>query len=77
MTPDEKECLGCVYILPCHARKYDAQVFMWVTEGASERGLDRELFEAVRRWIAEDWPFKNVAYPGRTIDWSAWEKIDE
>ena len=33
-------------------------------------GLDRHLFDAVRDWLAEVWPFRNVAFPGRTIDWA-------
>lgn len=77
MTPDEGECLGCVYIVPTHADEYDAQVYMWVTKGAYDEGLDEELYSAVRKWIQADWPFSRVAYPGRSIGWQEWARLDE
>ena len=26
-------------------------------------------------WIAKDWPFRNVAYPGRAIPWETWDRL--
>ena len=62
MSLDEEHCLGCVYIYPSETA--DADVFMWVRKEEYE-SLDGDLFDRVRRWIAEEWPFKNVRYPGR------------
>jgi len=67
MNLDESECLGCVYVYPSPNEKYDALVILWVRE--SRKGLDNELYEKVRQWIKEKWPFNNVAYPGRETDW--------
>ena len=69
MNLEESECLGCVYILPTDKSDYDAEVYMWVRESAYDEGLDPVLFETVKKWIEEIWPFKKVAYPGRKIDW--------
>jgi hypothetical protein len=77
MNPAESECLGCVYINPTRKREYDAAVYLWVRDSEFEKGLDPILFEAVKEWIADDWPFREVAYPGRTIDWESWEALDE
>jgi tetratricopeptide (TPR) repeat protein len=77
MNHDETDCLGCVYILPAHAKDYDAQVYLWVTAKAFRDGRDAELYAAVRDWIEKQWPFSRVAYPGRGIDWESWEKLDE
>ena len=44
--------------------------FLWVRASAVDEGLDGHLFETVRDWLAEVWPFENVAFPGRTIDWA-------
>lgn len=62
MSPDEERCLGCVYIYPSETA--DADVFMWVRQEEYE-ALDGDLFDNVRRWVAEEWPFENVRYPGR------------
>lgn len=77
MSPSESQCLGCVYINPTRKREYDAAVFLWVRDSAFEKGLDPLLFDAVREWLASDWPFGNVAYPGRTIDWESWKSTQE
>jgi hypothetical protein len=77
MSPTESECLGCVYINPTRKREYDAAVFLWVRDSAFEKGLDPILFDAVKKWLASEWPFGSVAYPGRTIDWESWKSTQE
>lgn len=73
---DESLCLGCVYIYPASRFvPYDAHVYLWVRKSELEKGLDAVLFATVRDWIARDWPFKHVAYPGRDIDWSTWATL--
>ena len=38
-------------------------------------GLDAHLFSAIKEWVAKDWWFKSVAYPGREIAWKDWEDL--
>jgi hypothetical protein len=75
LSPDEAECLGCVYLLPVHDERFDAQIYLWVTEAAFDRSLDNELYEGIKEWVERDWPFASVAYPGRSIDWDEWEQL--
>lgn len=77
MNHDESECLGCVYIIPVHMNEFDAQIYMWATKDAYEKGWDTELYKELRTWIAEKWPFDKVAYPGREIDWDTWNGFVE
>jgi hypothetical protein len=77
MNPSESRCLGCVYIDPTRKRGYDAEVYLWVRESELEKGLDPVLFQAVKQWIAKEWPFKTVAFPGREVDWETWEALPE
>lgn len=77
MDPTESECLGCVYFYPTRKSGYDAKVILWVRSSALEKGLDPILFQTVKKWIAEEWPFEKVAYPGRDIDWQAWRSVTE
>jgi len=74
MNLDESECLGCIYIDPTVKLGYDAKVFLWVRQSQIELGLDEYLFKTVKKWMAEKWPFKKVAYPGRDINWADWKK---
>jgi hypothetical protein len=73
MNKNETECLGCMYIFHPQKENFDAEVYMWVRKSAYDEGLDPELYNAVKDWISTKWPFKKVAYPGRDIDWKAWE----
>jgi hypothetical protein len=62
---DESHVLGCVYINPDEGEGSAARVSMWVRQSEFLRGLDPILFNEVKNWIASDWPFKQVVYPGR------------
>lgn len=73
MNLDESQCLGCMYIFHPTKEKFDTEVYLWVRESA--RDLDAFLYETVRKWISEKWPFKKVAYPGREISWGEWGKL--
>ena len=75
VSPDESQVLGCVYFYPTEKAEYDAEVFLWVRESEAATDLDEELFEAVQRWLATDWPFNRPAYPGRTISWEEWDSL--
>ncbi len=62
---EEHTVLGCVYIAPSKDEPFDAEVRMWVEEKAYEQGLDSILFQTVKKWLENEWPFKKVAYVGR------------
>jgi len=66
---DESQVLGCLYINPTTKADYDASIAMWVRASEVDNGLDSILFDLVKNWISNEWPFKNVAYPGREINW--------
>jgi hypothetical protein len=74
MNLDETQCLGCVYIEPSSSLNYEAMLYHWVRQNQIKSGLDEYLFEIVKKWMVEKWPFKKVVYPGREIDWEEWEK---
>jgi GNAT acetyltransferase-like protein len=56
------ETIGCVYVYPATDGVHDAHVESWVR--ADRAGLDAPLRRAVRAWLADDWPFRRVAYAG-------------
>ena len=62
---DESRVLGCVYINPSESKDTDAEVYMWVRQSEFDKGLDPILFETVKKWLEETWPFERVKYPGR------------
>ena len=72
VTLDETKCLGCVYICPTKDPEFDAEVYVWVRKSEVGKGLDEELYAAVRKWVREKWPFERVIYPGREISWDDW-----
>ncbi|MFT5562427.1 MAG: hypothetical protein ACI9B8_000966 [Sulfitobacter sp.] len=75
LTPDGTRERGCVYVYPSTIEGYDAVVRMWVTKAEYDAGFDAELYEWATNWVENDWPFKKVAYPGRAIEWEAWDAI--
>lgn len=77
VTPDESRVVGCVYINPTRKRGHDAAVYLWARSSELPSGLEDRLYSAVRSWLAQDWPFKNAAFPGRSISWDAWRPIPE
>jgi hypothetical protein len=64
LDPDSRDVIGCVYIYPSRRDDRDAQVLLWVR--ASRAELDAPLWEAVRDWLARDWPFTAVDSHGRS-----------
>lgn len=75
MNIQETQCLGCVYIYPSDKKNYDAEIYLWVRKTAYEKGLDKILYASVQAWMKDKWPFKKPAFPGRSIDWNAWEAL--
>lgn len=77
VTRSEHQVLGCVYINPTSKRDYDAYVHLWARESELASGLEQRLLAAVKDWLANEWPFKNVAYPGRDMTWEQFQALPE
>jgi hypothetical protein len=75
VTHDGLVELGCIYIDPSAKEGFDANVQMWVRSSESGTGLDDRLFQTVKSWMANDWPFTQVAFPGREIGREEWDSI--
>jgi len=75
LTPDGSRERGSVYVSPSPVAGYDAVVRLWVTKADYDAGFDAELYEWVANWVRKDWPFRKVAYPGRSIDWATWDAM--
>lgn len=73
LTPDGSRERGCIYVYPSPVEGYGAMVRMWVTKAEYDAGFDAELFTWTQSWLEESWPFADVAYPGRAIEWAAWD----
>jgi hypothetical protein len=76
MSPDGDTCLGGLYVNPTKKRDYDALVLMWTTPDAPQ-GLDGEVYEALKKWMAQKWPFTKVGYPGREMSFEQWDELPE
>jgi hypothetical protein len=75
LTPDGRRERGSVYITPSPLAGYDAVVRLWVTKAEYDAGFDASLYAWVQAWVQKDWPFRKVAYPGRSIDWKTWDSM--
>ena len=75
LTPDGSRERGSVYVSPSPVAGYDAVVRLWVTKAEYDSGFDAELYQWVANWVRKDWPFRKVAYPGRSIDWATWDNM--
>lgn len=77
LTPDGERERGCVYVRPATKPGFDAEVRLWVTKAEFDAGFDDELFQWVQSWVDANWPFQNVAYPGRQIAWDKWDLLPD
>lgn len=75
VNPTESLVLGCVYIEPTKRRGHDAAVFLWARQSELPSGLEDRLHDAVREWLCDEWPFEQVAFPGRSVAWEVWKSI--
>ncbi len=57
------EYLGCVYFCPPRTAEFDVDVRSWVRH--DRQHLDRPLHDAVRRWLADRWPWRAPDYAER------------
>ena len=71
-SPDEKECLGCMYLYPPGYRSEkskdaDVDVSFWVTQKAYDQGLYKKLYEALDSWLKSTWPFNKIVYTNKEL----------
>jgi hypothetical protein len=66
-----------VYIEPTRKEGFDAEVYLWARKSELANGLEDRLYDAVQKWVTEEWPFEKVAFPGRSIDWDIWAEIPD
>ena len=62
---DGARCLGCCYIYPSSDPAFDAVALYWARESRIGDAADTGLGDAFRGWLARDWPFQRVDFPGR------------
>jgi len=72
MAPDESQCLGCCYIEPSDRLGYEVLAWYWARGDRVSGGLEERLGKTFRGWLKRDWPFREVAFPGRDITWDEW-----
>jgi hypothetical protein len=60
LDPASRDVIGCVYFYPPVRDGYDVDVRSWVRAGRAE--LDKPLYDLVRSWLAESWPFMKPDY---------------
>ena len=79
VTPSESKVTGCVYINPIPRRSavMTQSCIYGARQSELEGGLESRLLSAVKEWLAKEWPFKKVAFPGRNISWEDWRKIPD
>jgi hypothetical protein len=63
LDPLTGEVIGSVYLYPPQQDGYDADVRSWVRADRAE--LDKPLYDLVRQWLADAWPFRNPEYAAR------------
>lgn len=78
LTPDEDECLGCVYIEPlvkylemaddptlehdATSITLEAVIRFWVTQPKLKDNLDRRLFLSLDSWVRDEWRFRRIFF---------------
>jgi hypothetical protein len=77
LSPDESRVLGCVYVDPPEKAGADAEVTLWVRVEEEGTGLEEELERRAREWLAAEWPFERVRWPGRELSWEEWDRLPE
>jgi hypothetical protein len=77
VTPSETRVIGCVYIVPTRKQGHDAEVYLWARQSELAGGLEDRLNAAVREWLAKEWPFKAMGFPGKDVSWETWKAIPD
>jgi hypothetical protein len=72
---DGRQQLGAIYIDPSVKEGYDANIQIWVRASEADGDFEDRFFAFVQDWIARDWPFQRVAYPGKEISREEWDAL--
>lgn len=67
--------LGCCYLYPMGRRtpltaellRHDVDVSWWVTPEAYEQGYYVRLYQALRKWVTEDYPFTDPYFSNTEV----------
>jgi hypothetical protein len=67
--------IGCFYLYPLGIRtelredllQYDVDASWWVSAEAYDKGYYDKLYSALKQWLAESSPFKEVYYSNKEI----------
>lgn len=81
MLKSPTEYVGCLYIKPIKSRRaddprkalFDAQAFFWLSSVPNALPAAR-VHATLDRWLSDHWPFRALAWPGRTQAWVEWER---
>jgi hypothetical protein len=84
MLRSPAEYVGCFYLKPVKSRiaqdrrktLFDAQAFFWLSSVQTSLSALRVHAE-LSSWLHGDWPFRAVAWPGRTQGWVEWAQLAE
>ena len=77
LSPDERECVGCVYVTPLadladanpelgEVAPHDAVIGFWVVEHRAD--VEGDLLEDLDRWLTGAWAFRSVRFSTNTAD---------
>lgn len=74
--PSGIRCVGCVYLQPLREEeaawrgdsRFSTRVAFWVRTSEIAGDLDRHLFEVLREWLREAWPFERVVFSASPAD---------
>ena len=72
LSPDRKQCIGCLYIRPTPIADYDCRVDFWFRTSAKH--LEPVFFNDLELWLSYEWKFEQIAYPGRSLPWEEYNQ---
>jgi hypothetical protein len=72
ISHDDRASLGCCYVYGSPRPDEDAAILTWATLDPDDPGADERLHGEVEAWIADEWPFVNPVFPGRSVPWATW-----
>ncbi|GAB3254370.1 hypothetical protein [Chitinimonas naiadis] len=82
LDPTGSDYLGCVYLRRIKSRlahdprkqMFQAQAFFWLSS-LHHTLLPTDVLTTLQDWLARDWPFHSVAFPGRVQSWAQWDAM--
>lgn len=68
---------GAILMLPSKKLAHDAEVYLWWVRAGQDNsdGLEEEVWEFVQKWVRDEFPFENEAWPGRRTSWDEWKAL--